>query len=142
MRIFQRVRTVEAVNQIDLFTGKPDGRERRRRQHKRKPPRAPMPARTGAQERDTGIDAVLEHTPESWKMEWLQTIAAMPSGTIFNSDDVRAIVGDPPKGVHHNAIGGLMYAARVRGLAESIPAHNKSERPKAHARELVKLRRV
>jgi hypothetical protein len=96
MRIFQRVRTVEAVNQIDLFTGQPDGRERRRRQHKRKPPRAPMPARTGAQERDTGIDAVLEHTPESWKMEWLQTIAAMPSGTIFNSDDVRAIVGDPP----------------------------------------------
>jgi hypothetical protein len=129
------------VDQIDLFTGQPDGRERRRRQHKRKPPRQPLPP-SGPTLRDAGIDLVLEHTPESWKLKFRQAIAAMPSGTIFTSDDVRAVVGDPPAGVHHNAIGGLMYGARVAGLAESTVERVKGERPPAHARELVKLRRV
>jgi hypothetical protein len=129
------------VDQIDLFTGQADGRTGRRRRHKRKPPRAPLPA-SGATLRDQGIDLVYEHTPESYKTKWRQAIAALPSGTIFTSDDIRARVGDPPATVHHNAIGGLMYAARVAGLAESIESREKSTRSPAHARELVKLRRV
>ena len=41
-------------------------------------------------------------------------------GQEFNSDDVRAMAGDPPRGVHVNLVGALFVAAATSGLIKPV----------------------
>lgn len=71
-------------------------------------------------ERELGMELILERRSEYREkveaaMRWLAE-----DGQEFNSDDVRAMVGDPPRGVHVNLVGALFVAAATSGLIKPV----------------------
>lgn len=100
------------------------------------------PPLTGKDLRDSGIASVLGHTPESYKQAFINTIKAFPKGYCFTVENVREKVGDPPKEVHYNCMGGLMRTAAGMDLITRTSERRKAKRASLHASELAVWRRL
>lgn len=100
------------------------------------------PPLTGKDLRDSGIEAVLQHTPESYKQAFINTIKDFPKGYCFTVEDVREKAGDPPKEVHYNCIGGLIRTAAGMNLITRTVERRKAKRASLHASELAVWRRL
>lgn len=88
----------------------------------------------GAAARDEGVDRVWRNTDEHWRVDALAAIEYLArSGRQFCSEDLRAIVGDPPE--HYNAMGAAFRVASRRGLIRKV-GWTTATRPSLHATDL------
>lgn len=84
----------------------------------------------GAKLRDEGMELVKSHTPLSYRDQFERVLKALAaSGDEFTSEDVTAVVGQPPN--HPNTVGALFNAAARRGLITKR-GYRKSVRPRSH----------
>lgn len=100
------------------------------------------PPLTGPDLRDSGIESVLKHTPETYKQKFISVIKGFPKGRCFTVEDVRERAGDPPKEVHYNCMGGLMRTAAGMDLITRTSERRKAKRASLHASELAVWRRL
>lgn len=110
-----------------LFSGKPE------------PKGKPL---TGEELRDSGMESVLRHTPETYKEAFLSAIKNLPRGLCFTVEDVRSRAGDPPEAVHYNCIGALVRSAARQKLIVRTTERRKAKRASLHASELAIWRRI
>lgn len=110
-----------------LFAGKPE------------PQGKPL---SGEDLRDSGIESVLSHTPESYKQRFLDAVRSFPRGALVTAEDVRAIAGDPPGETHFNCMGGLMRSAAAAKLIVNTGQGRNAKRASLHASRLAIWRRV
>lgn len=70
-------------------------------------------------QRDIGMELALRQSDYRQKIEsairWFAE-----DGQEFNSDDVRTLIGDPPRGVSSNTTGALFNAASKAGLIRMV----------------------
>lgn len=84
--------------------------------------------------REAGIASVSEHTPEDWKSRCDEALAGLAvTGDDFTSDEVHALVGEPPN--HVNALGARFSAAVTAGLITQVGTR-RSTRPESHGRHV------
>lgn len=89
--------------------------------------------RIGEALRDQGMARVLMFTPDEWKARALEAIGELArTGEPFTSEELRAIVGDPPKA---NAMGSIFNAAAMRKIIRHC-GWRKASRPGMHATDL------
>lgn len=100
------------------------------------------PPLTGEELRDSGIESVLDHTPEQYKKRFIETVKAFHRGFCFTVEEVRARAGDPPKEAHYNCMGGLMRTAASMKLIVRTSERRKAKRASLHASELAVWKRV
>lgn len=100
------------------------------------------PPLTGEDLRDSGIESVLEHTPEQYKQKFIDVIKGFHRGYLFTVEDVRERAGDPPESVHFNCMGGLMRSAAKLNLIVRTVERRKAKRASLHASELAVWRRI
>ncbi len=87
----------------------------------------------GEARRDAGMAKVLDASAE-WRsdaMVAIRGLALEPTG--FTAEEVRAIVGDPPR---PNAMGAVFHLAARRGWIRKV-GYRKATRPSLHATELA-----
>ena len=71
-------------------------------------------------ERELGMELVLERRSE-YREKVEHAIAWLAEdGQEFDSDTVRTMVGDPPRGVSSNTVGALFNAASKAGLIRAV----------------------
>ena len=87
----------------------------------------------GERRRDRGIAKVWDAAGE-WREAALEAIEELArAGVAFTAEDVRAIVGDPPR---FNAVGAAFQIAARRGRIRKI-GYRKATRPSLHATDLA-----
>lgn len=65
----------------------------------------------GEQLKAEGMELVLSHTPEGWKLAFEHEGSRIASyGEPFTADDILRVVGLPPVGTSKNAVGAAMNA--------------------------------
>jgi hypothetical protein len=97
---------------------------------------------TGDDLKRNGMNSVLSHTPDAYKIAFVAAVARMPKGTKLTTEDVRAVAGDPPPEVHYNCMGGLMTRAARQGLIRRTNQMVKAKRPSLHSSLLSEWIRV
>lgn len=85
---------------------------------------------TGEQLKREGIALVSEHTPNTWKVAFRDWVMELPVGTVFTSEDVTRVVGQPPN--HPNAVGAQINALARRGEIV-LQGYVKAKRNNQHA---------
>ena len=89
----------------------------------------------GRQLRDQGTALVWDHTPDEWREDALDAIAALAlSGRRFTAEDVRHRVGDPP---HPNAMGAALLTMSKRKVIVRTGTTRSPARPERHANQLA-----
>jgi hypothetical protein len=81
--------------------------------------------------RDEGINRVVAHTPEEFKIKVRQAafqLAKIPR--LFTAEDIRKITGDPPN--HYKAMGGLVFGLVTSGLIKKV-GFTQARRTSSHA---------
>jgi len=91
---------------------------------------------SGAELRDSGIQSVVQHTPEEYKQKFVDAIKTFARGELITAEDVRRVAGNPPPEVHYNCFGGLMRRAASQGLIKWTPETETAKRPGMHATRL------
>lgn len=86
------------------------------------------PPLTGATLRDSGIESVLAHTPETYKSRFIEIIKGFAKGHTFTVEEVRDRAGELPREIHCNAIGALMRHAAKKNLIVLMNETRTSER--------------
>lgn len=97
---------------------------------------------TGEELRDSGMESVLNHTPNEYREVFLEVIRLMPRGSLFTVEDVRERAGDPPPEVHYNAMGALMRRAASKNLIVRTSERRKAKRVSLHASEIAVWRKL
>lgn len=91
-----------------------------------------LPKLSPAELRDSGMESVLRHTPETWKESFVQAILNRVVGSKFTMEEIRDQVGDPPYDVHPNCFGAITYHLAKKGLiektGETVKTHRTSRR--------------
>lgn len=83
--------------------------------------------------RDQGMARVLMFTDDEWKLRAMQAIIELArGGEPFTSEDLRELVGDPPK---PNAMGSIFNTAAMRKIITHV-GWRKASRPGMHATDL------
>lgn len=100
------------------------------------------PPLTGADLRDSGIESVLSHTPEEYKVRFIEAVKSFPVGHLITTEDIRERAGDPPPETHYNCMGGLIRRAVSQKLIEPTGKDRNAKRPSLHATKLAIWRRV
>lgn len=107
-------------------------------------PERVSPPLTGTELRDAGIQQALDHL-ERVKAEYIQLclskIEEMKPETVFTSESLREMAGDPPTGCE-NSIAGILKRAASRKLIANTGVEVKATRPSIHAKKLYLWRRV
>lgn len=89
--------------------------------------------RFGEALRDQGMARVLMFTPDEWKARAFEAIVELAkTGEPFTSEQLREIVGDPPK---PNAMGSIFNAAAMKKIIVHC-GWRKASRPGMHATDL------
>lgn len=87
----------------------------------------------GETRRDVGMAKVLDAS-EEWRDDAMIAIRGLAAERApFTAEDVRAIVGDPPR---PNAMGAVFHLAARRGWIRKV-GYRKATRPSLHATELA-----
>jgi hypothetical protein len=109
----------------------------------------PAPVRkplTGRELRDSGIDSAYQHVLKvkaKYVDDCLAKIAALPSGSMFTSEDVRQMAGDPPLGCENSIAGILKRAAgKNHNLIVITKETRQGKRASLHAKDLSLWRRL
>lgn len=97
---------------------------------------------TGEELKRSGMESVERHTPEWYRNAFQSAVESFPRGMKFTVEDVRAIAGDPPPGVHYNAMGPLMLMIAKAKLAKKTGFYLKAKRPHMNQTELAEWVRL
>lgn len=93
---------------------------------------------TGKDLRDAGIQQALDHVLQvksEYVTRCLSEITKLESGTLFTSESLRGLAGDPPAGCE-NSIAGILKKAAGRGLIRNSGQEKIAERVTIHAKRL------
>jgi hypothetical protein len=88
----------------------------------------------GDEAKQRGIDRVLIHTPDAYKLAFAGSVVSKPHGFRLTSEDVIDEVGMPPN--HPNAVGANMNALVRRGYLRATHTQVKAERTRSHSAKL------
>lgn len=88
---------------------------------------------------EAGMAQALDNSEGSrWRLEFERAVCQLAArGVSFISDDVRALVGDPPASVHPNAAGAVMHSLARAGVIRQV-GYARSSRVVGH-RNVVAL---
>ena len=95
------------------------------------------PPLTGEDLKRSGMESVERHTPDWYRDAFAAAVEKFPRGKTFTVEDVREIVGDPPKGTHYNAMGPLMSMLARRKLAKTTGYFVNAKRVSMNATKLA-----
>jgi hypothetical protein len=101
--------------------------------------RAFPPGSVGEAARDTGMNLVMQNSPE-FSYQFFHTILRMPPGTIFLCEDIKA--GWKGAWAKPQAWGANVNACIRYGLLEHMPQETNMRLPRSHARKTHWLRRT
>ena len=88
---------------------------------------------TGEELRNEGMRQALENAEEEWKAYFRAVALHLADcDQLFTTEDVLAVVGEPPKGTHPNTVGALMGSLSRAGKVRPIGFVN-SRKPRSHA---------
>lgn len=100
-------------------------------------PAPSSPPLTGEDLKRSGMESVSRHIPEWYRDAFMQTVESLPRGHVFTVEDIRAVIGDTPKGTHYNAMGSLVLTMAKRKLAKKTGLNVKAKRPHMNATEIA-----
>jgi hypothetical protein len=92
--------------------------------------------------RDSGMESVLDHTPEEWKQKLKNRVRGFLRGYTFTMDKVVDELGGRPYDVHPNSIGALTFSMAKEGLIERTGRMLKAERASLHRTDMPEWRRL
>src|SRR5437588_116053 len=98
-------------------------------------------AGTGPQLRDAAMQKVLAKKPSQiykGHLEW--ALFSFTVGSLFTVEQLTAIAGRPPEGVHFNSVGAIVRGMATRGLIEKTGRMIQATRSIMHATELAEWR--
>lgn len=94
----------------------------------------------GEQRRDAGIERVTQNN-KRWHDRAIDALLAMPIGAEITSDDLHLALGEDKPG-HQNAYGAAMRHAADGMEILLVIGFDKSKRPSANARRILRYRRT
>lgn len=100
------------------------------------------PPLTGEALKISGMDSAVRRAPDWYRDSFVESVRALPKGSLITVEDIRAVVGDPPENASPNCMGGLMRRAAGLGLIVRTSERRKAKRVSLHASELSVWRRL
>lgn len=100
------------------------------------------PPLSGEELKISGMVSVVRHTPKWYVDAFIEAVKNFQRGQLITVEDVRDFVGDPPKEVSPNCMGGLMRRAAGKKLIVRTSERRKAKRASLHSSELAVWRRV
>ncbi len=97
---------------------------------------------TATELRDSGMESVLENTPQEWKDKLKNRVRGFLKGYTFTIDTVVDGIGGRPADVHPNAIGAITHGMVKEGLIERTGRMLKAERASLHRTDMPEWRRL
>lgn len=96
------------------------------------------PPLTGKDLKRSGMRSVFRHTPEWYREAFREAVEKFPRGKTFTVEDVRAVIGDPPKDeVSSNCMGSLMTMVARKKLAKKTGYYVPAKRACMNATDLA-----
>lgn len=92
--------------------------------------------------RDSGMESVLDHTPDEWKEKLKNRVRGYLKGFTFTMDQVVNDLGGRPSDCHPNSIGAITFCLVREGLIERTGRVLKAERTTSHRRDIAEWRRL
>ena len=91
----------------------------------------------GEELKEEGMRAVLDATPEPYKLRIQHALLSFPLFHRITVEDLTHIAGRPPEGTHFNAVGAIINGLAKRGFIRKTGRMVKAQRPGMHATELA-----